>query len=82
LLLGEAKAFFSEVRNRPNTYLSGALMNLWIPTESARKIRTHPDFPQFADDIGHVRCWQIHGWPPQAQPKPGTDGSNLQITRC
>jgi hypothetical protein len=80
LLLGEAEAYFSEVRNRPNTYLSGALMNLWIPTESVRKIRTHPDFPQFAEDIGLVRCWQIHGWPPQVQPKPGTDGSNLQFS--
>ena len=80
LLLGEAEAYFSEVRNRPNTYLSGALFNLWIPTESSRKIRTHPDFPQFAEDIGLVRCWQIHGWPPQVQPKPGTDGSNLQFS--
>ena len=80
LLLGEAEAYFSEVRNRPNTYLSGALMNLWVPTESARKVRTHPDFPQFAQDIGLVRCWQIHGWPPQVQPKPGTDGSNLQFS--
>jgi tetratricopeptide (TPR) repeat protein len=79
LVLSEAEAFFSEVRNRPNTYLSGALMNLWIPTESARKVRTHPGFPQFAEDIGLVRCWQIHGWPPQIQPKPGTDGSNLQF---
>ncbi len=80
LLLGEAEAFFSEVRSRPNTYLSGALMNLWIPTDSARKTRTHPGFPQFAEDIGLVRCWQIHGWPPQIQPKPGTDGSNLQFS--
>jgi hypothetical protein len=80
LLLGEAEAFFSEVRNRPNTYLSGALMNLWIPTTSARKVRTHPGFPQFAEDIGLVRCWQIHGWPSHIQPKPGTDGSNLQFT--
>ncbi|HEX3918686.1 MAG TPA: TIR domain-containing protein [Caulobacteraceae bacterium] len=79
LLLGEAEAFFSEVRHRPNTYLSGALMNLWIPTPSARRIRTHPGFPQFAEDIGLVRCWQIHGWPPQVQPRPGTDGSNLQF---
>jgi adenylate cyclase len=80
LLLEQAEAYFSEVRNRPNTYLSGALMNLWIPTESARRIRTHPGFPQFAEDIGLVRCWQIHGWPPQVQPNPGTDGSNLQFT--
>jgi hypothetical protein len=80
LLLGQAEAYFSEVRTRPNTYLSGTLMNLWIPTESARQIRTHPDFPQFAEDIGLVRCWQTHGWPPQVQPKPGTDGSNLQFS--
>jgi TolB-like protein len=80
LLLGEAEAFFSEVRDRPNTYLSGALMNLWIPTETSRKVRTHPCFPQFAEDIGLVRCWQTHGWPPQIQPKPGTDGSNLQFS--
>jgi tetratricopeptide (TPR) repeat protein len=80
LLLGEAEAFFSEVRDRPNTYLSGALTNLWLPTEFSRKVRTHPGFPQFAEDIGLVRCWQIHGWPPQVQPKPGTEGSNLQFT--
>jgi TolB-like protein len=80
LLLGEAEAFFSEVRDRPNTYLSGAMTNLWLPTEFSRKVRTHPGFPQFAEDIGLVRCWQIHGWPPQIQPKPGTDGSNLQFT--
>jgi TolB-like protein len=80
LLLGEAEAFFSEVRNRPNTYLSGALTNLWLPTEFSRKARMHPGFPQFAQDIGLVRCWQIHGWPPQIQPKPGTDGSDLQFS--
>ena len=47
------------------------------PDRIARKIRTHPDFPQFAEDIGLVRCWQVHGWPPQVQPKPGTDGSTF-----
>jgi tetratricopeptide (TPR) repeat protein len=80
LMLGQPEAFFSEVRTRPNTYLSGALMNLWIPTETARRIRNHPGFPQFAEDIGLVRCWQTHGWPPQVQPNPGTDGSNLQFS--
>lgn len=79
-MLGEAEAFFEEVRTRPNTYLSGALMTLWYPTEAARRIRTHPGFPRFAEDIGLVRLWQVHGWPPQVQPKPGTDGSNLQFT--
>jgi hypothetical protein len=80
VVLGEAEAYFSEVRNRPNTYLSGALMNLWTPLPGARKIRTHPGFPKFAEDIGLVRCWQKLGWPPQIQPSPRTDGSNLQFT--
>ena len=79
-LLGKAEAFFSEVRTRPNTYLSGALMQLWYPTEAARSIRTHPDFPRFAEDIGFVALWQQHGWPAQIQPKAGTDGSDLQFT--
>jgi TolB-like protein len=78
--LGEAEAFFEEVRTRPNTYLSGALMCLWYPTEAARRIRTHPGFPRFAEDIGLVGLWQVHGWPPQVQPKRGTDGSDLQFT--
>jgi len=80
LNLGKAEAYFDEVRNRPNTYLSGALFNLWTPAEGARRVRTHPDFPQFAEDVGLVRAWQRFGWPPQVQPHPGTDGSNLQFT--
>lgn len=78
--LTKAEAYFDEVRKRPNPYLSGALLTLWYPTEEGRAVRTHPDFPQFAEDIGFVRLWQRHGWPPQVQPMPGTDGSNLQFT--
>jgi hypothetical protein len=55
--------------------LLDAPINFRIPTESARKVRTRPDFPKFADGIGLMRCWKIHGWPPQVQPKLGTDGS-------
>ena len=80
IALGEAEAFFRDVREKPNTYLSGALMYLWAPTSSARTIRTHSDFPQFAEDVGFVRAWQKHGWPPQIQPNPGTDGSSLEFT--
>lgn len=78
--LGKAEAFFDEVRRQPNTYLSGALFNLWTPAEGARRVRTHPGFPQFAVDIGLVRAWQRFGWPPLVQPHPGTNGSNLQFT--
>ncbi len=78
--LGKVEAYFDEVRNKPNPYLSGALLLLWLPSENARRMRTHPGFPRFAEDIGLVRAWQAHGWPPQIAPLPGTDGSNLQFT--
>jgi len=77
--LGKAEAYFDEVRDRPNTHLPGALMQLWLPLPGARAIRTHPGFPKFAEDIGLVRCWQKLGWPASIQPFPGTDGSNLQL---
>ncbi len=80
LSIGQVDAYFREVRERPNTYLSGAISMLWHPTEYARRARIHPDFPQFAEDIGLVRAWQKHGWPPQIQPVAGTKGSNLQFT--
>jgi eukaryotic-like serine/threonine-protein kinase len=78
--LGKVEAFFDEVRRKPNTYLSGALFYLWTPAEGARRVRAHPGFPKFAEDIGLVRAWQRFGWPPLVQPHPGTDGSELQFT--
>ena len=50
------------------------------PTDAARRLRTHPAFPQFAQKVGLVRAWQTYGWPPQTQPLPGTDGSNMEFT--
>ena len=79
LTLGEAKVYFDSVLEQPNTYLSGALFNLWTPTETAKSVRTHPEFPKFAQELGLVKLWQKHGWPPQIQPIPGSDGSNLQF---
>ena len=49
-------------------------------TDAARRLRTHPAFPQFAQKVGLVRAWQTYGWPPQTQPLPGTDGSNMEFT--
>ena len=80
LLLGNPKGMFRMVRrySTPNLLLLTSM--IFLPTKEAERIRTHKNFPKFAVEIGLVKGWQTYGWPPQIQPKPGTDGSNLQFT--
>lgn len=39
------------------------LMSLWADVDPIRQTRQHPDFMQFAEDIGLVEAWNRHGWP-------------------
>ncbi len=77
--LGYPQLFMSFVRKHPHPYLGAALAQLWTPTLEAKMIRTHVEFPKFAEDIGLVRAWQAHGWPKHIQPIEGTDGSDGQF---
>ena len=74
------KLFMASVRAHPHPYLGAALAQLWTPTIEAKRIRTHKDFPKFADDIGLVRGWQAYGWPKTIKPIHGTDGSDGKFT--
>lgn len=40
-----------------------ALMGLWADVDPIRRIRQHPGFMNFAEDIGLVAAWDRHGWP-------------------
>lgn len=40
-----------------------ALMNLWADVDPLNRIRQHPDFMPFAEDIGLVDAWETYGWP-------------------
>lgn len=77
---GHTELFFKALSKKPNPYLQAPLMHIWVPTPESKAIRTHKDFPQFAQDIGLVQAWQTYGWPKWVTPKPGTDGSDLQFT--
>lgn len=77
---GYTKLFFEMLLNKSNPYLSAPLMHIWVQTPESKAIRTHKDFPQFAQDIGLVQAWQTYGWPKWVTAKPGTDGSDLQFT--
>ena len=80
LFIGDAKGLFRAVRRyrTPNLYLLTQM--IMLPTEEARRIRTHRAFPAFAEEIGLVKGWQTYGWPPLVRPHEGTDGSDLQFT--
>lgn len=78
--LGYPRLFMRSVRAHPSPYLGATLAQLWTPTIEAKRTRTHPDFPKFAEDIGLVRAWQANGWPKHITPIEGTDGSNGQFT--
>jgi len=80
--IGRPEKFMQHVLNKPNPYVGFALSRIWEPTEEAKSVRTHKDFPQFAETIGLVKAWQKYGWPDSIQPHQGTDGSNGQFDCC
>ena len=77
---GYTELFFEALSKKPNPYLQAPLMHIWVQNPDSKAIRTHKDFPQFAQDIGLVQAWQTYGWPKWVTPNPGTDGSDLQFT--
>ena len=80
IMIGRPEKFFQHVLNKPNPYVGFALSRIWEPTEEAKAVRTHPDFPEFAQKIGLVQAWKKYGWPSTIQPNEGTDGSGGQFT--
>jgi len=80
LLINRPEKFFQHVIEKPNPYVGFAMSRIWEPTEEARALRTHKDFPKFAETVGLVKAWQHYGWPDAIKPHAGTDGSNGQFT--
>lgn len=80
ILIGRPDKFFQHVLNKPNPYVGFAMSRIWEPTDESRSIRTHEDFPEFAETIGLVKAWQKYGWPETIHPHEGTDGSNGQFS--
>lgn len=64
---------------KPNSMVGYVIGRFFEKTERGLALRSHPDFPAFAERIGLVRAWQEHGWPEVVQPLPGTNGSDGQF---
>ncbi|MEE4208712.1 MAG: hypothetical protein V2I43_05550 [Parvularcula sp.] len=48
------------------------LMSLWADVEPIRQIWRHPDFMDFAEDIGMVAAWERYSWPDVLRVHSGT----------
>ena len=55
-------------RKVSTTYLPGALVHMWGNTQEARELRAHPDFPDFARELGMPQVWDKFGWPDVVNP--------------
>lgn len=77
--IGRPEKFMQHILTKPNPYVGFTLSRMWEPTDEARSILLHEDFPKFAESIGLVKAWQKHGWPDNIQPIEGTNGGNLQF---
>lgn len=73
--LNQPKDFMRSVLQKPNPYTGYAIARVWEPTEESRNIRMHPDFPEFAEQIGLIKAWQQHGWPKQLLPSSPNDNA-------
>lgn len=63
VFMGHAELAMKIYRERIHPANMPALMNLWADVDPLNRIRLHPDFMSFAEDIGMVEAWEKYGWP-------------------
>ncbi|MBI1391951.1 MAG: tetratricopeptide repeat protein [Alphaproteobacteria bacterium] len=63
VFMGHAELAMKIFRERIHPANMPALMNLWADVDPLNRIRLHPDFMSFAEDIGLVEAWENYGWP-------------------
>lgn len=63
VFMGHADLAMKIFRERIHPANMPALMNLWADVDPLNRIRLHPDFMSFAEDIGLVEAWEKYGWP-------------------
>ena len=77
--MGQPENLMRAIVRKPNSLVGYVIGRFFEKTERGFALRSHPDFPAFAERIGLVRAWQEHGWPETVQPLAGTDGSDGQF---
>ncbi|MDC8755463.1 hypothetical protein OIK40_12510 [Erythrobacter sp. sf7] len=70
--MGHAELVMKIYRERIHPANMFGLMSLWTDVEPIRRIRQHPGFMDFAEEVGLVEAWNRHGWPDLMPADPRT----------
>ncbi|WOJ96472.1 hypothetical protein R0137_14630 [Congregibacter brevis] len=62
-IMGEAALFMQAFEELPYANRGFMLMQVWNSDEQSRKIRTHPEFSDWAQRIGLTAVWKEYGLP-------------------
>ncbi len=68
--LGEPAEAMRLLLESPYPINAGFVASIWQDIHGFPALRQHPDFPDFARDIGLVNAWDSYGWPPQCERLP------------
>ncbi|MEO1731147.1 MAG: winged helix-turn-helix domain-containing protein, partial [Pseudomonadota bacterium] len=71
--------FMQAILTKPPAYVVFPLAMCFERSFRSKRIRSHPDFPDFAEQSGLAQAWQKFGLPDCLQPSHGTDGSKLKF---
>ncbi len=70
--MGHAELVMKLYREQIHPANMFGLMSLWADTDPIRTTREHPDFIDFAEEIGFVAAWDRYGWPDVMPVDPRT----------
>jgi TolB-like protein/cytochrome c-type biogenesis protein CcmH/NrfG len=71
--MGHADLVMKLFREQIHPSNAVAFANLWSDTDPVRRIWQHPDFMNFAEEIGLVNAWEKFGWPDLIPADPRTN---------
>ena len=79
--LGEPAEAMRLLLERPYPINAGFVAAIWQDIDGFPALRQHPDFPDFARDIGLVEAWDRYGWPSQCERLPVVETGGPEF-RC
>lgn len=71
--LGEGDQFINFLLENRHMMNPSSLYVLWTVPPGWSSVTTHPRFPEFAERLGLIDAWEIHGWPDRCQPLAGDE---------
>lgn len=80
LNLGEIDLFMGYFYQQRSPNNSSVLFYTWMNIPGRPAFFEHPRFPEFAERVGLLDAWWVHGWPDDCSPLQANDPSGAEFT--